>query len=384
MILPMLRVLALGLWRDRAGLVLTFLLPPIVFVVFAAVFSSGVQGRLAVKAGLVDRSGSPEARALTADLSRTLNGRLIRYPDAPSLTEAVLSGAVDAGVVLGGDLVQAASPALILYQPARRAAGAVVAAEVEAAARTRFTAAWTRRDLQRLTPILALRPDQAARLARLSTPGAPTPFARIQLVGSGDAVVIYYAAAVSILFLMFTAAQGSFGMIEERSQGLRLRLGLSAHGLTPLILGRAVWLTGLGLLQGLFVFTTAALVYDAPLSRHLIAFAVTATLAAAASAGVGLTIGAACASREQAHTVSTFVILVLAAVGGSMAPRFLMPPLLQALGWATPHAWVIDAYQTILWREAVTGETLRAWLVLALMAAAGVASARLLEGRRRR
>ena len=38
MILVMVRVMALGLWRDRAGLVLVFVLPPLVFIVFATVF----------------------------------------------------------------------------------------------------------------------------------------------------------------------------------------------------------------------------------------------------------------------------------------------------------------------------------------------------------
>ena len=56
--------------------------------------------------------------------------------------------------------------------------------------------------------------------------------------------------------------------------------------------------------------------------------------------------------------LSTFVILILAAIGGSMVPRFLMPPWLQELGWWTPHAWVIDAYQGLLWRDAGVADLL--------------------------
>lgn len=73
--------------------------------------------------------------------------------------------------------------------------------------------------------------------------------------------------------------------------------------------------------------------------------------------------------------LSTFVILILAAVGGSMVPRFLMPPWLQSAGWLTPHAWVIDAYQGLLWRDEGAGLLYKPWLVLGLIGAAGLALA---------
>ena len=79
--------------------------------------------------------------------------------------------------------------------------------------------------------------------------------------------------------------------------------------------------------------------------------------------------------------LSTFVILILAAIGGSMIPRFLMPPWLQQLGWATPHAWVIDAYQGALWRDEGAGELYRAWIVLAAIGAAGLVIAHLFARR---
>ena len=75
--------------------------------------------------------------------------------------------------------------------------------------------------------------------------------------------------------------------------------------------------------------------------------------------------------------LSTFVILILAAVGGSMVPRFLMPPWLQTLGWFTPHAWVIDAYQGLLWRDEGADVLYKAWIVMAAIGAAGFAVAQL-------
>ena len=87
--------------------------------------------------------------------------------------------------------------------------------------------------------------------------------------------------------------------------------------------------------------------------------------------GLALGLVALCRTREQAQMLSTFVILILAAVGGSMVPRFLMPPWRQDLGWWTPHAWVIDAYQGLLWRDEGAGALYKPWIVLTLIGVAG-------------
>ena len=195
--------------------------------------------------------------------------------------------------------------------------------------------------------------------------------------------MIYYAGAVSILFLMFTAMQGAMSLIDERRAGLRLRLGLSAGGVAPLLCGRMLWLTSLGVAQALVLFVVGTILYRFPLVQSCGPWLATAVAAAAASSGIALALAAACPTREQAQTLSTFVVLILAAVGGSMAPRFLMPAPLQALGWLTPHAWVIEAYQTILWRRIVDGQVLGAWAALAGFAGAGFLVAWAVESRRR-
>jgi ABC-2 type transport system permease protein len=77
------------------------------------------------------------------------------------------------------------------------------------------------------------------------------------------------------------------------------------------------------------------------------------------------------------------VILILAAVGGSMAPRFLMPAALQTLGLLTPHAWVIQAYQIVLWRRIINIQVFQAWLILAGFGGFGFFTALAIESRRK-
>ncbi|HEX3953702.1 MAG TPA: ABC transporter permease [Stellaceae bacterium] len=384
MILVTLRVMALGLWRDRASLVLVFVLPPLVFIVFASVFSAGASGKLDIAAGIVDQTDSADSVRLADSLRRQLDGRLIRLRDVDALKDAIKSGRVDAGLVLHGDLVDTPTPATVLIHPGRRAAGEVLAAQINAVAGQDLPELMLRREVARLEPILALTPEQVRRADDMPLGSSPAPpFATEQVLPGGDPLLVYYAGAVSILFLMFTAMQGAMSLIDERRAGLRLRLGLSAGGVAPLLGGRMLWLIGLGAVQALVLFTVAAVIYGVPLLAHLAAWSAIAICAAAASAGIALAIAAACPTREQAQPVSTFTFLILAAIGGSMAPRFLMPEALQALGWFTPHTWVIEAYQTVLWRGLVNRTVVEAWAVLAGIAAAGFTTALWIEGRRR-
>jgi ABC-2 type transport system permease protein len=256
-------------------------------------------------------------------------------------------------------------------------------AQVKAVAENALPDVMMEREIVRLGPLLGLSEEQLDRLTSRPGPAPAAPFVTRQTISGGDPIVIYYAGAVSILFLLFTAMQGAMSLIDERRAGLRLRLGLSAGGVAPLLFGRMLWLTGLGVAQALILFVVAAILYHVPLVQSLAPWTATAIAAAAASGGIALALAAACPTREQAQTLSTFVVLILAAIGGSMAPRFLMPAPLQTLGWFTPHAWVIDAYQTILWRRVVDAEVLEAWTVLAAFAGVGFLIALTIESRRR-
>jgi ABC-2 type transport system permease protein len=73
--------------------------------------------------------------------------------------------------------------------------------------------------------------------------------------------------------------------------------------------------------------------------------------AATSGAGLAMLLVTASATRRQAQTISTLVILVISAIGGSMVPRYVMPPTFQSLGWLTPNTWAVEAYSGIFWRQ---------------------------------
>jgi ABC-2 type transport system permease protein len=377
------KVMALGLLRDRAGLVLAFILPPVVFIVFASVFGASASGQLDIHAGAVVQVESTESTQLLSTLHDVLKGRLTMYQDEASLTHALDLGEVDAGLLVTGKLSSATAPLVVLISPGKRAAGSVLTAEVAASVAKALPQVTVERDVARLAPLLSLTPEQVARIDFAKARKDPDLLVSQRVIEGSDPIVVYYAGAVSILFLMFSSMQNAMGLIDERRMGLRLRLALSVGGVLPLLSGRMIWLLLLGVIQAFVLFTVAAVVYKVPLLHNLLPWLVTAVCAAAASGGVALALATACETREQAQTVSTFVILILAAVGGSMAPRFLMPAALQTIGWLTPHAWVIEAYQSVLWRQSVDAQVFMAWAMLGIFCVLGFVIAFAIESRRK-
>jgi len=389
MTLAMVRVMALRLMRDRAALVMAFLLPPLVFLIFSAVFAGAMGESVRLSVAIADLARTAESRRLANALltDRSLRAEAVTPPTLPRVSARVKSGADDAGVVIRADPDQAGAPIVILADPSRAVAAPLLEARVRQALTRALPDVVVDRATRALRPAIgALTADQGLSLeaaeadlkGHAGQAGAAAVeddlFVRQDVGGArrGGGVIVYYAGAVTILFALFSAMHGALSLIDERASGIVDRILAGPAGMAPVVTGKFLFLAGQASLQAGAIFLTARLVYDIPMAGHLGVWAITTLAAAAASAGLALGLVSVCRTREQAQMFATFVILILAAVGGSMAPRFLMPPWLQALGWATPHAWVIDAYQGALWRDEGPGVLYKAWLVLALTGAAGL------------
>ncbi len=166
----------------------------------------------------------------------------------------------------------------------------------------------------------------------------------------GRSHVAYYAGAVAMLFLLFSAVHGALSVLEERDAGLLDRLLAGPGGMGAVVGGKFLFLVVQGVGQVTLIFLLAWVGWGVPLLDRLAGYLVVTIAAAIAAAGLALALTTACRTRRQAQTLANIAILVLSAVGGSMVPRFFMPEWLQSIGWFTPTTWAVEAYSGLFWR----------------------------------
>ncbi|HEV2111510.1 MAG TPA: ABC transporter permease [Gammaproteobacteria bacterium] len=161
-----------------------------------------------------------------------------------------------------------------------------------------------------------------------------------------------------LLFAMFfIAIPLSTTWVQERQQGTYARLRSMGLAAPSLLTGKLLPYVGINLLQVTLMLAVG--VYLVPLlgGDRLtlgVSWAALCLMAAAvsfASVSYALLIANLVATGEQATIFTGAANLLMAAVGGIMVPRFLMPPLMQTLSDYSPMAWGLDGFLDVFLRQ---------------------------------
>ncbi len=373
--LALFKVMVLSLMRDRGALAMGFILPAVVFVIYAVIFSGAAGGDLTVRLAVGDERGSELSVRFLERLGRE-DGILLIQDDAMTgagVESFVKSGSADVGLIIrdnGTALDDAAgdqaAPLLLVTDPSREISVSVLQGALQKAYFSTFPDAVLRTTArilddrfmdfdQRQTIALergldAMRDgDSTAEPVDL---GLDSFYERSDVVGNAKVPtsITYYAGAVAILFLLFSAANGAMTLLEEKESGVFARLAAGPGGSGVILDGKFAFLVLQGFIQVLVIYVVAWLGFGVDLPGNFFMWALTTLAAAGSTAGIALLFVSLCRTKQQAQVLGNILILVISALGGSMVPRFLMPPYVQDIGWITPNTWVLEAYASTFWR----------------------------------
>jgi len=400
MILDIVRTGFMNLRRDRGALILSFIVPIAFFSIFAGIFGSRKGGTEPIRIAVVDEDRSPVSRRFVDALRAEGGLRVSTGPQAEKgLPPSLFDSASAEAVVRAGDVPvaviipkgfgeapigigeSAGTKLRILSDSSDPIAAQVVygllqktailsmpdvMAEIGTKLVDRASGGLTAGQRARIDSSMAAlrayadarRNERAAGTGRDRSKVEP-PSGGIIAVDIQDVVgenkknplVAFYAAGIGVMFLLFSASAAGGAILDESDNGTLDRILSSRVTMTKLLLGKLAYAALLGLLQLTVMFLWGAVAFQVELFRHLGGFLVMASVTALASSALGLALASACKTRAQLSSLTTLVVLVMSALGGSMVPRFIMPEFLQKVGFLTFNAWAIDGFTKIFWRE---------------------------------
>jgi ABC-type multidrug transport system permease subunit len=120
----------------------------------------------------------------------------------------------------------------------------------------------------------------------------------------------------------------------------------------------------ISVLQLTTMFLFAWLVFKMDLSVNILALILMIIATSFAVSGLGIFLAAVAKTRQQAQNLSTIIILVMSAIGGSMIPLFIMPPILQKIALLSVNYWGIQGFYDIFWRVLPLAEILPKIIIL--------------------
>jgi ABC-2 type transport system permease protein len=207
----------------------------------------------------------------------------------------------------------------------------------------------------------------------------------VQVEGAGikSPMATLLVGGWAMQFLLFAVTASATALFREKEHGIFQRV-LSA----PVTRGDILWskfIYGicLGLVQLSILFLAGHVLFGIEIGSQVGLLAVVCVFAAAACTSFGMLIAAVSPTPESARGLSTFVILLMCAIGGAWFPVSFMPEFIQRFSRLTLVYWSMEGFSQVLWARATLAELLPTlgWLTLMTGAVMGFSVWRFNRGR---
>jgi len=162
--------------------------------------------------------------------------------------------------------------------------------------------------------------------------------------------LIQAVAGTAILMLLFSVAGVGTSILEEKENGTINRLLYSPLKSSAILYGKMLFAFFISILQLTSMFLFAWIMFNMDLRVNIPALILMIIATAFAVSSLGIFLAAVAKTRQQAQNLSTIIILIMSAIGGSMIPIFIMPSILQKIALFSVNYWGIQGFYDVFWR----------------------------------
>lgn len=167
----------------------------------------------------------------------------------------------------------------------------------------------------------------------------------------GNLGIIQAVAGTSIMMLLFSIAALGGSLLEEKEAGTLKRLLYSPLKPMDILFGKMLAALTISITQLIIMFLFSWVVYNLPIFKDITSLILMIISTAFAVSSFGIFLVSIAKSRQQLQGLSTIIIIIFSAIGGSMIPLFIMPEIMQKIAIISVNYWGIQGFYDIFWRN---------------------------------
>lgn len=152
----------------------------------------------------------------------------------------------------------------------------------------------------------------------------------------------------TVMFMFFLVNVMARSFLVERDLGTLRRLRLAPIRPWELLLGKTLPFYVISVWQGLLLFLGGRLLFGMSWGTQPLTLVPMILCTSLAATALGLLLATIVQTDQQVSAYGTAVVILMASISGCFLPRRWLPPLMQDLSLATPHAWSLIGFDAAL------------------------------------
>tara|TARA_R110000787_G_scaffold32138_17_gene84998 strand:- start:14625 stop:15740 length:1116 start_codon:yes stop_codon:yes gene_type:complete len=322
-------------FSDKKGILVTFLLPIIMITLFAFAFG-GVGKKKSTPRPLgvlvVDKDSTVASQELIAKLNAMPTIRLIASDEEKAV-----------------DLVKKGKNVAVLVF--EKGFSDAVAADTDLPIELKYDAA---RELQMQIVYTVLKEGFKYHLGKTAVISNVKLKATSLIKESSTKAhpgLVQAVGGTAIMMLLFSIAAIGGGLLDEKEAGTLKRLLIAPVKPLDILLAKMGTAMVVSILQLTAMFVFAWLAFGLPIFMDVLSLLLLILCISFAVSSFGVFLVSTVKTRQQLQGMSTIIIILMSAIGGSMIPITMMPGFMQDIAIISVNYWGIEGFFDIFWRQ---------------------------------